>query len=159
MVCLIVLQPLHDLPRPLLGEVMRGAHAVALLLGVMTQELAHVPFAKEFVPVAKEGMHEVTVVGGDVLLDPTVVGGIGADYLVGHVNLGQLVGGIPAGVDDDAGHAVQGERDEATERTADDEVYPVLADIIEYLLAGLHKVGLRVGERLHRVALGHKAFQ
>ena len=94
---------------------MDRVHAVALLLRIVTQKLAHIPFAKEFVTVAEEGMNEGTVIGGDLLIDPTIVGGIGADNLVGDIDLGELVGRIPAGVDNDAAHTIECERDEATE--------------------------------------------
>lgn len=75
-------------------------------------------------------MHKGAVVGGDMLLHPMVVGGIGADNFIGHINLGKLIGRVPAGVDNDARHAIQGECDEATERAADDKVYLVLTDVV-----------------------------
>ena len=153
----VLVYPGDNLPCPLLREVMARGDAVALLLGIVSKELGYVLLAKEFVAVAKEGMHHGAVLLCDVLLYPMVVGCIGAYNLVGHVYQWEFLAGIPAGVNDYAGYSVERERDECSQRTAHNEVYAVLTDVAEYLLTSLGKVRLRVGKRLHHVALGHQA--
>ena len=103
----VLVYPGDNLPCPLLREVMAGGDAVALLLGIVMQEMGDVAVAKEFVAVAKEGMQHGAVLLCDVLLYPMVVGGIGAYNLVGHVYQWEFLAGIPARVNYYAGYSVE----------------------------------------------------
>ena len=142
-----------------LREMMTGGNTVALLPRIMEQELADVLLSEEFVAVAKEGMHQGTVFRGDVFLYPMVVWGIGTNNLMWNIYFGQFLTREPAGIHDYAGYSVERERNECSERTAHNEVYPMFTDVIKYLPASLGKISLRIGERLHRAVLGHKAFE
>lgn len=99
----VLVYPVDNLPCSLLREVMAEGDAVALLLGIVMQEMGDVAVGKQFVAVAKEGMHHRAVLLCDVLLYPMVVWGIGVDNLVGHVYQWEFLAGIPAGVNDYAG--------------------------------------------------------
>ena len=99
----VLVYPVDNLPCSLLREVMAEGDAVALLLGIVMQEMGDVVVGKQFVAVAKEGMHHGAVLLCDVLLSPMVVWGIGADNLVGHIYQWEFLAGIPAGVNDYAG--------------------------------------------------------
>ena len=86
---------------------MAGGNAVVLLLGIVSKELGYVLLAKQFVAVAKEGMHHGAVLLCDVLLYPMVVGCIGAYNLMGHVYQWKFLARIPAGVNDYAGYSTE----------------------------------------------------
>ena len=69
----VLVYPVDNLPCSLLREVMAEGDAVALLLGIVMQEMGDVVVGKQFVAVAKEGMHHGAVLLCDVLLYPMVV--------------------------------------------------------------------------------------